>query len=130
MSREYPVDFDLKLYRSANGDLSKMSDVELVRHYSESGMKEGRICNAISNSDLYHNLIDKTKDILDIGPLHRPIMDPSSPNYYSIDVHTYEELVEKYKADKTFDVTKMSSRERPASFRPWRIPSPTPSSFP
>jgi hypothetical protein len=91
-------DFSPAIYRQ-NSDVSNFTDDELINHYLQYGIEEGRIYNSIINRKSFLQLVIQSGNMLEIGPLDRPQLDASSPNYHSIDVFTKRDLQEFYKND-------------------------------
>ncbi len=87
--------FDHSIYR-AHIDLSSMTDEELENHFFEYGINEGRTYNKISSRMDFIDNIPKGGKVLEIGPLARPLLDHTSPDYFSLDVFTKEELIRNY----------------------------------
>ncbi len=102
-----PVDFDINIYRSLHEDLKDFSDEVLIDHYNKYGREEGRYCSLIKNRNDFISIINKNKDILEIGPLDKPILDMSKENIKSLDYFTVEELKETYKNDVNVNLNKI-----------------------
>lgn len=99
-------DFNYDIYRE-NEDLKAMTDDQLAHHFLNYGIDEGRTCNTIQNRKSFVDLIDKEGKVLEIGPLDNPQLDYLSPDYYSIDVFSKEQLIENYINDPNVDKEKI-----------------------
>jgi hypothetical protein len=73
-----------------------MSNKELEDHFLSAGINEGRFYNKIRCRKDFVNLINSKGPMLEIGPLDNPQLDYKSPDYYSLDVFTREELIKNY----------------------------------
>ncbi len=88
-------DFDHKIYRRYK-DIKNMGDDELENHFFNFGITEGRVYNAIENRKDFVNAIHPSGKQLEIGPLDNPQLNHKSPDYYSVDVFTKEQLIANY----------------------------------
>ena len=79
-------DFNPDLYKKFNSDLSSMSNEALENHFLLHGINEGRLYNAIINRKEFIELIDQGANLLEIGPLDKPVANHTLPFYYSLDV--------------------------------------------
>jgi hypothetical protein len=70
----FHTSFDVEIYRSLHPDLAHMNDEELVAHYENWGINEGRICSAIRNRSDFIKQIPTSQKCLEIGPFNRPIL--------------------------------------------------------
>ena len=103
----FPVEFDIKIYKNDNIHLGNMSEKELIKHYSFYGKEEGLISSKIKNRTDFINLISQDRMILEIGPLAFPCMNIKKPNIHTVDFFSKEELIEIYKNDNNVDKTKI-----------------------
>jgi hypothetical protein len=100
-------DFKYEIYRDSPG-LVSMTNEELEIHYLTHGIIEGRLFNAISNrKDFIRNIDSKKGKMLEIGPLDNPQLDYKSPDYYSLDIFSKEELINNYFKDITVNKDKI-----------------------
>src|SRR5258705_13815465 len=97
MNKDYLkiCDFDHAVYE-AYDDLKSLDVNELENHFLEFGVREGRYFNLIRNRNNFIDNIDKTGKMLEIGPLDKPQLNYLSPDYYSLDVFTKEQLTQNY----------------------------------
>ena len=100
MTRAYleTCDFDDNVYRTY-GDLAAMSNQELEQHFFNFGIKEGRFYNKIQSRQNFLDAMQIKGKMLEIGPLDKPQLDQHSPDYYSVDVFTKEQLIKNYGHD-------------------------------
>jgi hypothetical protein len=96
-------DFSTDTYRK-NPDLKDFSKEDLINHYLNHGIEEGRVYNFIENRKSFLDVIEKSGNLLEIGPLDNPQLDAKSPYYYSVDVFTKAELVKFYKDDPNITI--------------------------
>ena len=108
MTRAYleTCDFDRNVYRTY-ADLSAMSDEELEQHFFHFGIKEGRFYNKIQSRQNFLDAMKINGKMLEIGPLDKPQLDQHSPNYYSVDVFTKEQLIKNYGHDPSVNKEKI-----------------------
>lgn len=100
----FPNEYNENLYRDNNAHLKNMNSDDLYKHYNFYGKHEGLISTIIYNRNDFFNLIDRTKNILEIGPLCFPIMDTNSENVKVLDYFTQDELKENYKNDPNVNI--------------------------
>lgn len=91
-------DFNHDIYKGYV-DLEAMTDLELEDHYLTYGINEGRMASNIKSSADFINQIKEKGKILEIGPLDKPKFDHTSPDYYSLDIFTKEQLLNNYLND-------------------------------
>jgi hypothetical protein len=108
MNRGYlkTCDFDPEVYRDYE-DLKSLSVIELENHFLNYGIEEGRFYNHIKSRQDFINAIGKDGKMLEIGPLDKPQLDYLSPDYFSLDVFTKEQLVQNYINDSNVDKNKI-----------------------
>lgn len=90
---EIPDEVDLSFYRSLYADLSKMSDEQLIGHYTQYGQNEGRLATPAAIRCAFLKLIQTTKSTLEIGPFYKPSL--TGPNVKYFDVLDSKDLVER-----------------------------------
>lgn len=100
----FPLEFDLNIYKNENIHLRKMNNNELTSHYSYYGCNQGLISTNIKNRYDFINLIPKNKMILEIGPLCFPSMPVNCSNVHTLDYFSKEELKENYKNDTNVNI--------------------------
>jgi SAM-dependent methyltransferase len=88
-----PSVFELDVYRAANADLARLSDLDLYAHYEHSGRAEGRVCSRVTDRASFVSLVPDHFRCLEIGPFDRPCLDPARTDF--IDVRSTEELRER-----------------------------------
>jgi SAM-dependent methyltransferase len=103
----FPIEFDINIYKNENKHLYNMSDKELIEHYSFYGKEEGLISSKIKNRLDFINLVPQDKMILEVGPLAFPSMNIQKSNIHTVDYFSKEELIENYKNDKNVDKNKI-----------------------
>lgn len=91
-------DFNAEIYR-ISPDLRRLSQEDLIHHYLNYGIKEGRFYNTIVDRKSFLESIDKRGKMLEISPLSNPQLNAKSPGYYSVDAYDAKGLSEKYKND-------------------------------
>lgn len=64
--------FNSIVYRSSNSDLGHLTDDELLNHYENYGLIEGRIASDIIGRESFVKQISAEKRILEIGPFDSP----------------------------------------------------------
>jgi len=99
-------DFNHDIYRSYE-DLRLMTNKELENHFFSFGLAEGRVCNKIKNRRDFVTSVDSKGKMLEIGPLDNPQLDYQSPDYYSIDVFTKQQLINNYINDPNVNIEKI-----------------------
>lgn len=77
-------EFDLEYYRSANPDLSILSDEELYHHYEKIGRAEGRPSAAAAFREILVQIASQLESILEIGPFYRPSLTGSNVRYFDV----------------------------------------------
>ena len=87
---EFPEQFEVHEYRSANPDLSELADAELSNHYQKFGVSEGRVSNRLMDRDSFSQLASQQSSIMEIGPFASPLLRGSNVKY--ADVLSTEEL--------------------------------------
>lgn len=107
MTLNFPVEFDLNIYKKKNIHLNNMTNDELINHYLFYGYNEGLISSDITNRYDFIKLIPQDKMILEIGPLCNPCMSVTKKNVHTVDYFSKEELMENYKNDKNVDINKI-----------------------
>lgn len=100
----FPEEFDFSEYRNNYECLKHLTDEQLSNHYSLYGLFEGHICSKIKDRNIFFNLVDSSKKILEIGPLHAPLFKRPLHNVKYIDFFSREELKVNYKNDINLDV--------------------------
>ncbi len=91
--------FNYSIYRQ-NEDLKTLTNLQLAEHFLTHGIVEGRIYNAIKTRKDFVDLIDESKgEVLEIGPLDNPQLNYQSPDYYSLDVFSKDQLIQNYIGD-------------------------------
>lgn len=85
------LDFDCECYRSLYPDLEDMNCDQLIAHYLEFGIKEGRRASRIASRSDFVKLIKPDSMALEIGPFASPILNPES-NVFYCDVLSREQL--------------------------------------
>jgi len=103
----FPLEFNLNIYKNQNSHLSNKSNDELIEHYSFYGCNEGLISTSIKNRHDFIELVPKDKMILEIGPLCFPCMPVGNSNVHTVDYFSVDELKENYKNDKNIDINKI-----------------------
>jgi SAM-dependent methyltransferase len=79
-----PVEFDEVIYRSLHADLASFSERALRDHYERHGRREGRRAHAISDRRAFANLLSPELDVLEIGPLHDPLLSGPRVRYFDL----------------------------------------------
>lgn len=100
MNTEYLnlCDFSHRIYRKYE-DLKEMTDEQLENHFLTYGISEGRVYNHVKGRKDFTDLFHNSGKMLEIGPLDKPQLDYQSPDYYSVDVFTKEQLINNYRND-------------------------------
>jgi hypothetical protein len=99
----FPEEFDINIYRESNKHLANFSNIELINHFNGYGYYEGLNCCKICNRYDFINLIDQTKNILEIGPLCFNVFN-NRKNIKTLDYFTTEELKDNYKNDQNVNI--------------------------
>jgi hypothetical protein len=92
MQIDFSEEFSASLYRSVNNDLMFFSDENLVKHYKNFGMNEGRVCNEVTDRKKLLKNIPNYMKCLEIGPFDSPVLNISSFNVKYFDVLDKEGL--------------------------------------
>lgn len=100
----FPLEFDINIYKNRNPHLKFMSNNELIEHYSFYGNNEGLISSKIENRHDFIKLIPQNKMILEVGPLAFPSMDVTRENVHTVDYFSQDELKKNYKNDKNVNI--------------------------
>jgi SAM-dependent methyltransferase len=91
MTTEFPAEFDERAYRSNYPDLQNMSSPELVSHFHEFGIPEGRRGHSIVDRVAFAQLLNGRRT-LEIGPFTRPLL--AGPTVAYADILSTEQLSE------------------------------------
>jgi SAM-dependent methyltransferase len=83
------------VYRALNPDIAGLTDEQLVIHYAEFGIKEGRQANTLATRRDFAGLVPEHADALEIGPFYNPVL--TSPRTKYFDVLSQAELVARAK---------------------------------
>src|SRR5690348_8358674 len=81
---DLPPQFELRRYRQHNPDLCNVPDVDLERHYRDSGEDDGRLGSAIGDRATFFALTAGAESILEIGPLASPSVSGSNVKYFDV----------------------------------------------
>ena len=92
-SKDFPPSYDPTYYQHNNPDLAQMGSVELLAHYENHGIREGRVANALKDRRDFARLIQPDQSALEIGPFASPLL--SGQNVSFCDVLSCEELKER-----------------------------------
>ena len=81
---DQPFFFHAKHYRATNPDLEQLSDEELLRHFYERGIDEGRAGHRYSFRDKLIALAQQHDEILEIGPFFAPCLEGPQVTYFDV----------------------------------------------
>lgn len=81
---DFPENFDINIYRSKNNDLKSLNNDQLINHYKENGMKEGRICSEIYNRGCLKKILNGNFKKLEIGPFDCPVLSGKNVKYFDV----------------------------------------------
>lgn len=77
-----PAEFDVELYRSRNADIRNFSDAQLLDHWEQNGMKEGRCGHAMTRAAAVVAITAVATDlVLEIGPYTKPVLRGNNVEY-------------------------------------------------
>lgn len=93
MLNQFPHLLSPQFYHLYNSDLKDLSEVELVEHYFNYGIFEGRNSNSILQRSDFVKLINREHIILEIGPFANPLVCGDKVAYF--DVMTSEQLISR-----------------------------------
>ena len=97
----FPLDgFDVAAYRSNYSDLKEFDDAQLLEHYRQHGLKEGRSATAISSREDFLSLLSDKASLLEIGVFDSPTLDFLAEDNHAKTIHyadwlSRDELVER-----------------------------------
>jgi hypothetical protein len=91
----FPNNFNSQIYKINNPDLTNFNDTELLNHFLNFGIKEGRISNEITNRIDLSTIIPKNFECLEIGPFDCPVLKSDNVKYF--DVLNKEQLIKRAK---------------------------------
>jgi SAM-dependent methyltransferase len=86
-----PQEFDARTYQSMHADLAGLGYAELMTHFKNFGMTEGRAANNLRDREDFAALIPKSATALEIGPFCHPLLGGPKVSYF--DVLSQEALV-------------------------------------
>lgn len=86
MARKFdlPDEFDLQVYRANNSDIQYMSDAELIIHFNNHGINEGRVCSSASTRRGFLAAIPQDKNCLELGPFCNPLLTRDNVKYFDV----------------------------------------------
>lgn len=88
---QLPQEFDADSYRALHSDLAGLRTDDLIAHYRNFGLAEGRTANSLRDRIDFVKLVPEGAQALEIGPFCSPLL--SGPNVSYFDVLTREALV-------------------------------------
>lgn len=89
MTYSPPPEFDAVTYQRNHTDLGHMSESELLQHFRDFGLREGRRAHSIVDRVAFADLV-KDKRALEIGPFTRPLL--KGPRVAYADILSTNEL--------------------------------------
>lgn len=99
----FPNNFNCKIYKKYNSDLKNLNDEELINHFVNYGINEGRISNEINSRNDLLPIIPKDFECLEIGPFDCPVLKGNNVKYF--DVLNQEQLIQRAKEhDRTNNI--------------------------
>ena len=81
----FPESFNFEIYKKNNKDLENFSNNDLISHYNNFGINEGRICSKIFNRETLSFFIDTYNlNCLEIGPFDCPFLKGEKVKYFDV----------------------------------------------
>lgn len=81
---ELPAELDLGFYRRTYADIRGFGDDELLYHFHNSGIAEGRAGSPASTRKGFVDLLASTRSVLEIGPLANPVLHGPQVKYFDV----------------------------------------------
>ena len=89
----FPKNFDALYYLKCYDDLEFFNEEELVHHYKNYGINEGRICSEGQTKEFIQKIPLQFNKCLEIGPFDIPYLKGSNVKYF--DVLNTDDLIDR-----------------------------------